>query len=75
VNHLCALNAATGTPLWSYTTGGAIGSSPAVANGVVYVGSGDGDLDAFGLSGGTTDGVRRPDPASLRPNRHLRSVG
>jgi eukaryotic-like serine/threonine-protein kinase len=71
-DNLYALNAATGTPLWSYTTGGGVGSSPAVANGVVYVGSGDDNLYAFGLSGGTADGVRRPGPASLRPNRHLR---
>jgi outer membrane protein assembly factor BamB len=36
-----ALNASTGAKLWSYTTG-AVGSSPAVANGVVYVSSGGG---------------------------------
>jgi eukaryotic-like serine/threonine-protein kinase len=36
-----ALNASTGAKLWSYGTGGGI-SSPAVANGVVYVGSYDG---------------------------------
>jgi outer membrane protein assembly factor BamB len=35
--------------LWSYATGGAIRSSPAVANGMVYVGSEDGRLYAFGL--------------------------
>jgi hypothetical protein len=34
-------------PLWSATTGGAISSSPAVANGVVYVGSTDHKLYAF----------------------------
>ena len=32
-----ALNASTGALLWSYTTGGRVFSSPAVANGVVYV--------------------------------------
>lgn len=32
-----ALNASTGTPLWSYTTGSAVSSAPAVANGVVYL--------------------------------------
>ncbi len=42
-------------PLWSYTTTSkAIGSSPAVANGVVYVSSGgdweDAKLYAFGLT-------------------------
>jgi outer membrane protein assembly factor BamB len=34
---------------WSYTTGGYVWSSPAVANGVVYVGSWDGKVYAFGL--------------------------
>jgi outer membrane protein assembly factor BamB len=34
---------------WSYTTGGEVWSSPAVANGVVYVGSYDGRVYAFGL--------------------------
>jgi outer membrane protein assembly factor BamB len=67
---LYALNAANGTLLWSYTTGGAVESSPAVANGVVYVGSGDDNLYAFGLPGGTKNDVRRPGPASLRPNQH-----
>jgi outer membrane protein assembly factor BamB len=33
--------------LWSFLTGGSIFSSPAVANGVVYVGSEDGNLYAF----------------------------
>jgi serine/threonine-protein kinase len=32
-----ALNAKTGAKLWSYTTGSFVTSSPAVANGVVYV--------------------------------------
>src|SRR5690349_16595963 len=32
---------------WTYTTGGAIESSPAVAGGVVYVGSHDNNLYAF----------------------------
>jgi eukaryotic-like serine/threonine-protein kinase len=43
-----ALNAATGARLWSYPTGGG-GSSPAVANGAVYVGSYDGQLYKFHL--------------------------
>lgn len=37
------------TQLWSYPTQDSISSSPAVANGVVYVGSYDGKLHAFGL--------------------------
>ena len=38
-NNLYALNASTGALLWKYTTGEQVYSSPAVANGVVYVGS------------------------------------
>ena len=38
-DNVYALNASTGAKLWSYTTGGDMDSSPAVANGVVYVGS------------------------------------
>jgi uncharacterized repeat protein (TIGR01451 family) len=37
----CALNASTGALLWSYKTGD-IGGAPAVANGIVYVGSANG---------------------------------
>ena len=36
--------------LWSFTTGSAVASSPAVANGVVYVGSYDSRVYAFGLT-------------------------
>jgi outer membrane protein assembly factor BamB len=63
-----ALNAPTGAVDWAYNAGiFTSSSSPAVANGVVYIGSFDGTVYAFGQSGGTTDGVRRPDPAALRP--------
>ena len=44
---LYALNARTGEKFWSYTTGGAIISSPTVVNGIVYVGSNDRSLYAF----------------------------
>jgi outer membrane protein assembly factor BamB len=33
--------------IWSYTTGAAIGSSPAVADGKVYIGSNDGRIYCF----------------------------
>jgi len=46
-----ALNAKTGTKLWSYTTSGSIDSLPAVANGVVYFGSYDHNVYAFHLPG------------------------
>ena len=44
-----ALNASTGALLWKYTTGVCVASSPAVADGVVYVGSRDHNLYAFHL--------------------------
>ncbi|MEP6624382.1 MAG: right-handed parallel beta-helix repeat-containing protein, partial [Acidimicrobiia bacterium] len=40
-------------PLWTATTGGAITSSPAVANGVVYIGSADHTLTAYDAAGTT----------------------
>jgi outer membrane protein assembly factor BamB len=43
------LYAYTGTMLWQYTTGGFVGNSPAIVNGVIYIGSGDGNLYSFGL--------------------------
>ena len=47
-----ALHARTGASLWSYTTGDYVASSPAVANGVVYVGSWDGNLYVLNASTG-----------------------
>jgi PQQ-like domain len=57
--------------LWSFTTGSEVFSSPAVANGVVYIGSFDDNVYAFGLDGGTA-AVKRPTPAHLHPNFVLR---
>ena len=45
------LRASSGKELWSYITGGAVQSSPAVAGGVVYVGSDIGKVYAFSLGG------------------------
>jgi outer membrane protein assembly factor BamB len=42
-----------GQLLWNYTTGGSVESSPAVANGVVYVGSWDSNLYAINASNGS----------------------
>ena len=48
-----ALDAATGAKLWSYPTGASVNtSSPAVANGVVYVGSEDRSVYALNASTG-----------------------
>ena len=38
-DNVYALNANTGTKVWSYTTGNLCILSPTVANGIVYVGS------------------------------------
>jgi outer membrane protein assembly factor BamB len=48
-DNIYALNASTGALLWSYTTGGKVGASPAVANGMLYVGSEDYNIYAFAL--------------------------
>lgn len=48
-----ALNTKTGSTIWTYTTGGTVYSSPAVAYGVVYVGSNDGKVYAIGTSQNT----------------------
>lgn len=44
---LAALNANSGTLLWSYSIPYRVDSSPAVANRVVYVGGDDGKVYAF----------------------------
>ena len=57
--------------LWvSAPTGNSIFSSPAVANGVVYVGSDDDKLYAFDLSSVPLR-PGRPSPGRLRPDPHL----
>jgi outer membrane protein assembly factor BamB len=50
-SQLSPATVATLVQAWTATTGGAISSSPAVANGVVYVGSKDGKLYAFKADG------------------------
>jgi outer membrane protein assembly factor BamB len=55
--YLYALNAKTGASLWSTSIGDSssrwgLFSSPIVVNGVVYVGSEDGNVYAFGLKRG-----------------------
>jgi glucose dehydrogenase len=64
-----ALNATTGAKVWNYTTGGSVHSSPAVANGVVYVGSFDNNVYALNATTGanvwtfTTGGNVESSPA------------
>lgn len=56
-DQLYAVDAATGTERWRFSTGGTdgdvIASSPAIADGVVYVGSDNGRLFAVDLASGT----------------------
>ncbi len=47
-----AFNAANGTSIWNYTTGASVVSSPAVADGKVYVGSTDAKVYAINSSTG-----------------------
>ncbi len=55
---------------WSYATGDIVSSSPAVANGVVYLGAFDQNIYAFDLPGGSS-AVARPEPFALKPDRSL----
>ena len=70
-DHLTALSASTGIVLWNYELLGPLADEPAVVDGVIYVGSGDGNIYAFGLPRG--DGIaedadsKRPDLKMLRP--------
>jgi hypothetical protein len=43
-----ALDAMSGEEIWSYKTGGAVYSSPAVVDGVLYIGAMDSNVYAFG---------------------------
>jgi outer membrane protein assembly factor BamB len=47
--NIYALDASTGTELWSFTTGGFVNESPAISDGTVYVGSYDTHMYAFRL--------------------------
>jgi PGF-CTERM protein len=51
-HNVYALNASTGTKLWNFTTGSGVPSSPAVANGVIYVGSYDKNVYALNATTG-----------------------
>jgi hypothetical protein len=53
---------------WSFRTGDSVISSPAVANEMVYIGSQDGHVYAFGLPGGLATPARAQ--AGLPPADH-----
>ena len=52
-HNVYALNAATGSKIWSYKTNDSVESSPTVANGVVYVGSNDYNVYALNAETGS----------------------
>jgi outer membrane protein assembly factor BamB len=54
-NSTYALNAQTGDLIWKYQTVGFLYSSPAIANGVLYVGSYDHKVYAIGSSTSESD--------------------
>lgn len=68
-----ALNAATGAVLWSTGTGAAIQTGPVIADGQVYISSGDGTITAYAPQAGTNIVPRRhaPRPAELHPDLRL----
>ena len=71
-NNLYAVNANTGAVLWTYTTGGTVTTRPAIANGVVYVGSNDNKVYAFGLTGaGHTNPTAPVSPSSGPPSENI----
>jgi outer membrane protein assembly factor BamB len=63
INNLFAFNATDGSWLWNSNQTGEILSSPAYANGVVYVDSTNGNIYAFGTPLATS-GQATPSPAS-----------
>ena len=69
VGSVYAVDAATGAERWRFAAGGPVDSSPAVVNGVVYIGGGDGALLALEAATGEelwrlqTDGVVGSSPA------------
>jgi outer membrane protein assembly factor BamB len=68
---LNALDAATGALLWTYANAASNGSSPAVANGMLFLES-EFDVLAFGLSGAepaSAANSRPPEPKTLHPDR------
>lgn len=70
-------DATTGASLWSSQMGGDyIDTSPAVSNGMVYIGSNDNNLYAYALNGGNNSVYHRhtapPKFSSLHPDLSLK---
>ena len=51
--NIYALNATTGTKVWSYATGNSVEFSPTISNAIVYVGSDDHNVYALSAETGT----------------------
>jgi outer membrane protein assembly factor BamB len=51
-NRIVSVDTQNQTVLWEYSTGGRVASSPAIEDGVVYFGSGDGNLYAVNAADG-----------------------
>ena len=69
----CSGSPKTCSPLWSAPTGDFVDSSPAIAEGVVYVGSGDGSLYAFSQSWSAFRGGA--DHTGVNPTEHRIGTG
>jgi outer membrane protein assembly factor BamB len=61
-NDLYALDGSTGHGLWRYTTSSGVSNSPVVANGKLYIASGN-SLYAFGLP--SSAGTEQSFPAAV----------
>jgi len=61
----------TNTELWRFTTGDYVRSSPSVSNGVVYIGSMDGNLYAVGVP---SNQVNKPNDVSTQTTIPTQSV-
>jgi hypothetical protein len=62
-NRFYALNASTGAQIWNYSTGSYIRASAAVANGVIYVGAGNGNIYAIGTPQPSPSTTPNPSPS------------
>jgi outer membrane protein assembly factor BamB len=74
VGSLNAVRAADGALLWTASTGGVVkDANPAISDGIVFIGSDDGQLHAYGIPPTKVDSSVKGSPPSTRPNpRHLR---